>query len=172
MHGLPHKLPTHTRPLLCKSFPALVADLKIKATKTSLSSNMISNEQPYDDAWAHARKMDENCHHWLYIYCDYIGKDRGITQVKMHLAGEYPDVTKYKKVPTEVRKSFRNKLHQAREDTTKKKARVEEEYCRTTQEPVYDNYEGRGDEIDLNLIIGIRASLEHQYMHDEAMRHR
>ncbi|RZR85153.1 hypothetical protein BHM03_00012103 [Ensete ventricosum] len=44
----------------------------------------------------------------------------------------------------------------------KKKAVVEEEYCRATQEPVYDEYEGHDDEIDTDLKAGIHASLEHQ----------
>ena len=90
----------------------------------------------------------------------------------MHLADGYPDVAKCKKVPTKIRKLFQNKLQQEKEDTLKIKARVEEEYYRATQKPVYDQYEGCDDEVDLDLIVGIRALLEHQYMVDEAMRHR
>uniref|UniRef100_A0A804K7A4 DUF659 domain-containing protein n=1 Tax=Musa acuminata subsp. malaccensis TaxID=214687 RepID=A0A804K7A4_MUSAM len=90
----------------------------------------------------------------------------------MHLAGGYPDVAKCKNVPTEIRKLFQSKLKQAKEDTLKKKARVEEEYHRATQEPVYDQYEGCGDEVDPDLTTRIRASLEHQHTVDEAMRHR
>ena len=41
-----------------------------------------------------------------------------------------------------------------------------------TQEPVYDDYEGRSDEIDLDLTSSILVSMEHQYMCNEAMRHR
>ena len=48
------------------------------------------------------------------------------------MANGYPDVTKCKKVPTEIHKLFQNKLQQTKEDTLKKKARVEEEYCRAT----------------------------------------
>ncbi|CAL9776201.1 unnamed protein product, partial [Musa acuminata subsp. burmannicoides] len=54
----------------------------------------------------------------------------------------------------------------------KKKARAEEEYHRATPEPVYDEYVGCGDEIEPNLITGIRASLEHQYIYEETIRHR
>ncbi|RWV82599.1 hypothetical protein GW17_00055887 [Ensete ventricosum] len=43
---------------------------------------------------------------------------------------------------------------------------------RPGEELVYDQYEGRGDDVDSDLTVGIRASLEHQYMTDEGMRHR
>ncbi|RWW49138.1 hypothetical protein BHE74_00044749 [Ensete ventricosum] len=39
-------------------------------------------------------------------------------------------------------------------------------------EQVYNQYEGHGDDVDLDLTVGIRASLEHQYTSDEGMRHR
>ena len=39
------------------------------------------------------------------------------------------------------------------------------------QKPVYDDYKGRGDKIDPDLRASIRATLEHQYMYEEAMRH-
>ncbi|RZR97862.1 hypothetical protein BHM03_00027106 [Ensete ventricosum] len=104
--------------------------------------------------------------------CDYIGKGGEITRVKMHLAGGYPDVAKCKKVPTEIRKLFQNNFQQAKEETLKKKALVEEECCRTMHEQVYDQYESHGDDVDPDLTVGIRASLEHQYMTDEGMRHR
>ena len=93
---------------------------------------MAPKEQSHDDAWVHARKLDGNRHHWQCIYCDYIGKGGGITRVKMYLAGGYPDVAKCKNVPTEIRKLFQSKLKQAKEDTLKKKARVEDEYHRAT----------------------------------------
>nr|XP_018686484.1 PREDICTED: uncharacterized protein LOC103994246 [Musa acuminata subsp. malaccensis]XP_018686485.1 PREDICTED: uncharacterized protein LOC103994246 [Musa acuminata subsp. malaccensis]XP_018686486.1 PREDICTED: uncharacterized protein LOC103994246 [Musa acuminata subsp. malaccensis]XP_018686487.1 PREDICTED: uncharacterized protein LOC103994246 [Musa acuminata subsp. malaccensis] len=54
----------------------------------------------------------------------------------------------------------------------KKKARAKEEYHKATSEPVYDEYVGCGDEIEPDLITGIRASLEHQYIYEETIRHR
>ena len=42
---------------------------------------------------------------------------------------------------------------------------------RATQELIYDQYKGHDNEVDPNLIIGICASLEYQYMVDEAIRH-
>ena len=69
----------------------------------------------------HAQKIDGNFHHWQCIYCCYIGKGEGITRMKMHLANEYLDVEKCKKVTTKVHKSFQDKLQQVREDTMKKK---------------------------------------------------
>ena len=75
----------------------------------------------------------------------------------MHLAGGYLDIVKCKKILTEVRKSFQNKLQQAREDTIKKKTRVEEEYYKAMREPIYDKYEGRSNEVDVDLTVGIGA---------------
>lgn len=50
----------------------------------------------------------------------------------MHFVGGYPDVIKCKKIPIEIHKLYQNKLQQAKEDTLKKKAKVEKEYYRTT----------------------------------------
>ena len=87
--------------------------------------------------------------------------------MRMHLTDGYPNIAKYKKVPTEICKSFQNKLQQAKEDIIKKKARAEEEYCRATHQLVYDDYESRDNKINSELIASIRALLEHQYMYDE-----
>ena len=50
----------------------------------------------------------------------------------MHLADGFFDIAKCKKVPTEICKSFQDKLQQEREDTIKEKARAEEEYYKST----------------------------------------
>ncbi|RWW05478.1 hypothetical protein GW17_00031244 [Ensete ventricosum] len=88
------------------------------------------------------------------VYRDLAGTVRavrvlvgGITWVKMHMPDNYPDI-KCKKVLTEVHKSFQNKLQLTKEDTIKKKARAEEEFHRAIQEPIYDEYKGRNDDID------------------------
>ncbi|THU56393.1 hypothetical protein C4D60_Mb11t16790 [Musa balbisiana] len=122
--------------------------------------NMAQKEQVHNDTLDHAQKIDKNLHHWQCIYCGYISKGEGITRMKMHLADRYPYVAKCKKVPMEVYKTFQDKLQQAREDTMKKK------------ESIYDEYESRGNDIDLDLRPGICASLEHQYTYEKAIRHR
>ncbi|WOK93739.1 hypothetical protein Cni_G02439 [Canna indica] len=63
-----------------------------------------------DPAWQHGRRL-EKAHHWQCLHCDMISRGGGITQLKQHLAGGYPDVVNCSKVPSEVRKMFKAQLN-------------------------------------------------------------
>ncbi|WOL11776.1 hypothetical protein Cni_G20540 [Canna indica] len=123
-----------------------------------------------DPAWQHGRRL-EKAHHWQCLHCDMISRGGGITRLKQHLAGGYPDVVNCAKVPAEVRKMFKAQLNNKKEQRLQTAAQQAEFDRRATQDVSGVHYEARGGHYDeeAKLQAGIRASLEHAEFEREQM---
>ncbi|XP_074587443.1 uncharacterized protein LOC141843279 [Curcuma longa] len=131
---------------------------------------MTPKQQSYDPAWRHARRL-ENRFHWQCLHCDMIGRGGGITRLKQHLAGGYPDVSKCPKVPQEVRRAMKEELDGKKTMKYKQQQQRELLDSRSSKEPTYDEFESR-DEVpnDEEFLAALHASRT-EYEYEQHMRH-
>ena len=120
---------------------------------------MAPKQQSHDPAWRHARRL-ENRFHWQCLHCDMIGRGGGVTRLKQHLAGGYPDVSNCSKVSQEVRHAMKEELDGKKALKYKQQRERELVDSRSSKEPIYDEMEGRGEVPNDEDFLAILVSLE------------
>ncbi|XP_042380428.1 uncharacterized protein LOC121972875 [Zingiber officinale] len=101
-----------------------------------------------------------------------IGRGGGVTRLKQHLVGGYPNVSNCPKVSQEVRRAMKEELDGRK--TLKYKQQQERELVdsRSSKEPIYDEMEGRGEvPNDEDFLTALSASRT-QYDYEQNMQHR
>ncbi|XP_042448992.1 uncharacterized protein LOC122033909 [Zingiber officinale] len=101
-----------------------------------------------------------------------IGRGGGVTRLKQHLAGGYPDVSNCPKVSQEVRRAMKEELDGKKALKYKQQRERELVDSRSSKEPIYDEMEGRGEvPNDEDFLAALNASRT-QYDYEQNMQHR
>ncbi|XP_073010300.1 uncharacterized protein [Typha latifolia] len=113
--------------------------------------------QEPDIGWRHGKMVGGNRFHWQCDYCKMIGKGGGVSRLKKHIAGDFPEVSKCKKVSQKVHRAMKTDLDSVLAAKKAAKQKQTDIDRRTAEYHTVDEYE-EGDEMDPNLQARIRAS--------------
>ncbi|XP_073106909.1 uncharacterized protein [Elaeis guineensis] len=132
-------------------------------------------DQERDIGWDHGEMLSAR-HHWRCKWCNTEFKGGGVTRLKQHLAGGYPDMSMCRKCPQEVRqlmKKYFADSKAAKERTKQKKIKVDR---RAAEPPSYHSRESEeasaSDDEEAQIEAAIHASLADQYQQEEMARYR
>ncbi|XP_073109294.1 uncharacterized protein [Elaeis guineensis] len=130
--------------------------------------------QERDIGWDHGEMLSVR-HHWRCKWCNIEFKGGGVTRLKQHLAGGYPDVSMCQKYPQQVRqlmKKYFADSKAAKERAKQKKIEVDR---RAAEPPSYhsrESDEASAPDDEAQIEAAIHASLTDQYQQEEMARYR
>ncbi|XP_042425838.1 uncharacterized protein LOC122013664 [Zingiber officinale] len=101
-----------------------------------------------------------------------IGRGGGVTRLKQHLAGGYPDVSNCPKVSEEVRRTMKDELDGKKALKYKQQQQCELVDSRSSKEPIYDEFEDHGEVPNDEDFLAALSTSRTQYDYEQNMRYR
>ena len=123
-------------------------------------------DQEHNIGWDHDEMLSAR-HHWRCKWCNTKFKGGGVTRLKQHLAGGYPDVSMCRKCPQKVRQLIKKYFADSKAAKERAKQKKTEVDHRAAEPPSYHSRKSEEasapDNEEAQIEAAIQASLDDPY---------